>query len=136
MDERTSHAQQPRDERQAAVTEHMGGVETRVQETVDGVKSTVERAMESFTQIQETVDGARAAVEEMLEGVNVALQETVEGVKTMVERIEPAHVNQHPWILLGSAILLGYLLGTLEQHTASSPGQGGSSAERHEHRAT
>jgi ElaB/YqjD/DUF883 family membrane-anchored ribosome-binding protein len=156
MAQRTGHGQQPRDERQAAVTENMGGVEARVQETVDGVTSTVASAMEGFKQLQETVDGAKAAVEEILERVHVALQETVEGVKTTVERIEPAHiqqnpwiivrttaelidpahVNHNPWILMGSAILMGYLLGTLERHTASSPGPGESSAGRHERRGT
>jgi len=104
----------------------------------------VASALEGFTQVQETVDGAKTAVEEVLARVNVALQEAVEGVKTTVERIDPAHiqqnpwsivqaaaelinpahVNQVPWILMGSAIVMGYLLGTLERHMAFSPGPG------------
>jgi ElaB/YqjD/DUF883 family membrane-anchored ribosome-binding protein len=156
MAQRTGRAQQPSDERQAAVTEHLGGVEARVQETVDGVTSTVARAMEGFKQLQETVDGAKAAVEEVLERVHVALKEAVEGVNTTVERIDPAqlqqnpwtlvqataelidpaHVHHNPWSLMGSAIVMGYLLGTLERHTASAPGPGDSSAGRHERRGT
>jgi hypothetical protein len=69
-------------------------------------------------------------IEELLKGVNVALKEMVEGVHTTTELINPAHGNQSLWILMGSAILIGYLLGTLERHTASSPGQSASSAER------
>ena len=156
MAQRTGRAQQPSDERQAAVTENMGGGEARVQETIDGVSSTVASAVEGFTQLQESVDGAKAAVEEVLERVQVALKEAVEGVKTTVERIDPAqlqqnpwtlvqatvglidpaHVNHNPWILMGSAILMGYLLGTLERHTASAPGSGESSTRRHERRGT
>jgi ElaB/YqjD/DUF883 family membrane-anchored ribosome-binding protein len=135
MAQRTGQAQQPSDERQAAVTENLGRVEERVQETVEGVTSTVERALEGFTQLQETVEGAKATVEEVLERVHVALKDTIDGVKTTVERIDPAHLqqnpwtivqktaelvdpahmNQNPWILIGSAIVMGYLLGTLER---------------------
>jgi hypothetical protein len=152
MAQRTGHGQQPSDERPAAVTENMGGVDARVQETVDGVTSTVAHAMKGVKQLQETVDGAKAVVEEMLARVNVALKDTVEGVNTTMERIEPAqiqhnpwvlvkttaelidtaHENHYPWLLMGSAILVGYLLGTLERPTASSPGPGESSAGRHE----
>jgi ElaB/YqjD/DUF883 family membrane-anchored ribosome-binding protein len=98
-----------------------------VQETVDGVTSTVERALEGVTQLQETV-------EEVLERVHVALKDTIDGVKTTAERIDPAqlqqnpwiivkttaelvdpaHMNHNPWILISSAIVMGYLLGTLE----------------------
>jgi ElaB/YqjD/DUF883 family membrane-anchored ribosome-binding protein len=132
MDYRRRHARPPRDQSQDAATKPIGSVAARVQETVDGAPSTVDRAMEGLKQMQATVDGAKAAVEEVLERVNMVLKETVDGVKTAVERIEPAYATHNPWILLGSAIIMGYLLGTLERHTASAPGQGGSSAERHE----
>ena len=134
MAHRTGQAQQPSNERQAAVTESLGRVEEQVQETVDGVTSTVERALEGFTQLQETVEGAKAAVEEVLEHVHVALKDTIDGVETTAERIDPAqlqqnpwtivkttaelidpaHMNHNPWILISSAIVMGYLLGTLE----------------------
>jgi ElaB/YqjD/DUF883 family membrane-anchored ribosome-binding protein len=134
MAQRTGQAQQPSNERQAAVTENLGRVEEQVQETIDGVTSTVERALEGFTQLQETVEGAKATVEEVLERVHVALKDTIDGVKTTVERIDPAqlqqnpwtivqttaelvdpaHMHHNPWILIGSAIVMGYLLGTLE----------------------
>jgi ElaB/YqjD/DUF883 family membrane-anchored ribosome-binding protein len=140
MAQRTGQAQQPSDERQAAVTEHLGRVEERVQETVDGIKSTAESALEGFTRLQETVEGAKAAVEEVLERVHVALKDTIDGVKTTVERIDPAplqqnpwtivkttaelidpaHMNHNPWILIGSAIVMGYLLGTLERGSFGS----------------
>ena len=156
MVQRTGHGQQPSDERPSAVTENMGGVDARVQETVDGVTSTVARALEGVKQLQETVDGAKAAVEEMLARVHVALKDTVDGVNTTLERLEPAqiqhnpwvlvkttaglidtaHENHYPWLLMGSAILVGYLLGTLERPTASPPGPGESSAGRHERRGS
>jgi hypothetical protein len=68
---RTGQVQQPSDKRQGAVTEHLGRVEERVQETVDGVTSTVASALRGFTQLQETVEGAKAAVDEVLERAHV-----------------------------------------------------------------
>jgi hypothetical protein len=70
----------------------------------------------------------------VLERVHVALKDTIDGVKTTAERIDPAplqqnpwiivqttvelvdpaHMNHNPWILISSAIVMGYLLGTLE----------------------
>lgn len=156
MAQRTGHRQQPLEERRAAVTEHLERVNAQGQETLDGVTSTVDSALEGFTQLQETVEGAKAAVEEVLGQIHVALKDTIDGVKTTVERIDPAplqqnpwilvttaaelvdpaRVNHNPWILIGSAIVMGYLLGTLERHTASAAGPGESSAGRHERRGT
>jgi hypothetical protein len=153
MAQRTGR-QRPSDERPAAVTETLGRVDARVQEAVDGITSTAERALEGVKQLRETVDGARAAAEEVLARVDVALRDTVDGVTTTMERIEPAqirhnpwvlvkttaalidtaHVHHYPWLLMGSAILAGYLLRTLEHPTAPSPGPGGASAGRRERR--
>jgi ElaB/YqjD/DUF883 family membrane-anchored ribosome-binding protein len=118
MDHRTGQAQRPIDERQAAMTEKMGGVEARVQETVDGVKTTVEGAIEGFKQVQETVDEAKAAVDEMLERLQGTVHETVERMKPPADLLE--HVQQNPWLLLGGAILMGYIFGSLARDNASS----------------
>jgi ElaB/YqjD/DUF883 family membrane-anchored ribosome-binding protein len=118
MDQRTGHSQRQIDERRAAVTENLEGVEERVQETVDGVKSTVDSAMEGFKQVQETIDGAKAAVDEMLESVTGTVNDTVERMKPAADLFE--HVQQNPWLLLGGAILMGYILGSLAREEASS----------------
>jgi ElaB/YqjD/DUF883 family membrane-anchored ribosome-binding protein len=118
MDQRTGQAQRQIDERQAAVTDKMGSVEERVQETVDGVKATVESAIEGFKQVQETVDGAKAAVDAMLESVHGTVHETVERMKPAADLLE--HVQQNPWLLLGGAILMGYIFGSLARDNASS----------------
>jgi ElaB/YqjD/DUF883 family membrane-anchored ribosome-binding protein len=117
MDQRTGQAQRPIDERQAAVTEKMGSVEARVQETVDGVKATVEGAIEGFKQVQETVDGAKAVVDELLERVTGTVHDTVERMQPAAGLLE--YVQQNPWLLLGGAILMGYLLGSLARDHAS-----------------
>jgi ElaB/YqjD/DUF883 family membrane-anchored ribosome-binding protein len=118
MDQRIGQSPRNIEAQQAAVTENQGGIEARVQETVEGLKSTVHNALEGFKQLQEAGDGAKSAVDNMLERV----QDTTQA---MVERMEPAadllnQVHQHPWLLMGSAILTGYILGRLTSEHASS----------------
>jgi ElaB/YqjD/DUF883 family membrane-anchored ribosome-binding protein len=106
------------------MTEKMGQVEERAQETMEGVKSTVDQAMAGFTQVQETVEGAKSAVDTLLESVKLTVDETVERVKTTADLADLLdQVQQHPWLMLGSAILLGYILGSLAKHTSSASGQ-------------
>jgi ElaB/YqjD/DUF883 family membrane-anchored ribosome-binding protein len=100
------------------VTEKMGSVEEQVQETVDRVKATVEHAREGFKQVQETVDGAKAAVDEMLERVQGTVHETVERMKPATDLFE--QLQQNPWLLLGGAILMGYIFGSLARGNAAS----------------
>ena len=89
-----------------------------VQETVDGVKSTVESAMEGVKQVQETVEGAKAAVDEILESVKGTVNETVERMQPVADLLD--HVQQNPWLLLGGAILMGYILGSFTSEPGSS----------------
>jgi ElaB/YqjD/DUF883 family membrane-anchored ribosome-binding protein len=118
MGHSTGHSERPIDEGRDAVTEHMGSVEARVQETVDAVKATVESAIEGFEQLQETVGEAKAAVDAILERVQGTVQETVERMHPTDELLE--YVQQNPWLLLGGAILMGYILGSLAGEKGSS----------------
>jgi hypothetical protein len=91
------------------VTEKTGSVEEQVQETIDRVKATVEGAREGFKQVQEMVNGAIPEDDKMLERVQGTAHETVERLKPTADLLE--QVQQNPWLLMGSAILLGYILG-------------------------
>jgi hypothetical protein len=110
MDHRTGQTQRPIDERQASVTEKTGTVEGQVQDAVDRVKGTVEGAREGFKQVQEMVNGAIPEDGEMLERVQGTAHETVERLKPTADLLE--QVQQNLWLLMGSAILLGYILGS------------------------
>jgi ElaB/YqjD/DUF883 family membrane-anchored ribosome-binding protein len=111
MDYSAGQSQRSIEEQQVAVTESMGRVEARVQETVEGLKSTVYSAMEEFKQIQETVGGAKSAVDAMLEHVKGTVNEMVEHVKPTADLLNDR--QQNPWFLMGSAIVMGYILGSL-----------------------
>jgi hypothetical protein len=99
------------------MTADMGQVEAQVQETVEGIASALDSALKGFKQVQDTVDGAKAAVDEVLESVEGMVHETVGRVKPMSNLLE--HMQQNPWLLLGGAILMGYLLDRLTRGSAS-----------------
>jgi methyl-accepting chemotaxis protein len=117
MDHRTGQTQRPIAERQASMTEKMGSVHEQVQEAVDRVKSAVEGAREGFKQVQEKVDGTISAVDEMLECVQGTVHETVERMKSGTDLFKQP--QQNPWLLLGGAILMGYVFYRLAHESAS-----------------
>jgi hypothetical protein len=119
MDQGESDIRQDIEGTRAAMAEKIGMVEERAQETMVGVKSTVGHAVEGFKQAQETAEGAKSAVDTIIEGVKLTVDETVERLETTANLID--QVKQDPWILLGSALLLGYILGSLARETSSAP---------------
>jgi hypothetical protein len=99
------------------MTETRRTVEDQVQETAEQIKSTVNRALGSFTPESKTADQAKAAVDETLESVKATVHETFERVKPVADLLD--HVQQSSWLMLGSAILLGYILGSVAGEKAS-----------------
>jgi ElaB/YqjD/DUF883 family membrane-anchored ribosome-binding protein len=124
MDQRASDTRRDIEGARAVMTEKIGMVEERAQETMEGVKSTVDQAMEGFKQVQETVEGAKSTVDTIIESVKLTMDEAVERVKGTADLADLIdQVQQHPWLMLGSAILLGYILGGLARNTSSASGQ-------------
>jgi ElaB/YqjD/DUF883 family membrane-anchored ribosome-binding protein len=118
MDQRTGHSQRSSEAQGAVKTEDMARVEERMQETIEGIKSTVDSALEGFKQVQDTVDGAKTAVDETIESVKATVHEAVERVQPLAGFLD--YVRQNPWLLMGSAVLMGYILGSLASEKASS----------------
>jgi ElaB/YqjD/DUF883 family membrane-anchored ribosome-binding protein len=87
-------------------------------EEVQQLQSTVHRALEGFKQLQETGNGAKGVVDKMRESVQDTMHEMVKRVKPAADLLN--QVQQHPWLLMGSAILTGYILGSLASEHASS----------------
>ena len=100
------------------MTENPGDVGKQGQETLEGIQLTVRSAVESFKQVQDTLDGARTAVEQMLQGVKGTAGEPVKCLKPATDLLDD--VRPDPWLLLGSGVLPGYLLGHLAREPASS----------------
>lgn len=70
--------------------------------------------------IVHSVQGASSAVQETMTNVKETLHEGVETAKDAFDL--PAHVERRPWLMLGGAVLCGYVLGTLlENRRAAAP---------------
>jgi len=103
----------------AVMTEKIDMIEDRVNETMEGTKATIDNVMEKVRGVQETIDSAKSTIDNILETMKHTMEETIERVKYTSTVIE--QVDQNPWIMLGSAVLTGYILGGLNE--ARSPSQ-------------
>lgn len=74
---------------------------TAVNETVTAVKETV----------QESVSAVKETVQESMSTVKDSVHESVETVKDWLD--VKAHVEQHPWYMVGGSIACGFLLGSM-----------------------
>jgi hypothetical protein len=115
----------------AAMTEKLAILEGRVWETVAGTQASVEEIVEdvggivkdvrgTVEDVKATVDTTLAAVRQGVVGVQASVEEIVEHVKgTVGDTIAtvqrtfdlPSQVEQHPWLMFGGALLVGYMLG-------------------------
>jgi ElaB/YqjD/DUF883 family membrane-anchored ribosome-binding protein len=73
--------------------------------------------------LEETVEGTKTTVEEIVDRVKDAADDFVDRTK---QTFDPTYqVHQHPWAMVGGAILVGYVLGTLESRMSSERGASG-----------
>jgi hypothetical protein len=121
MDQREGDIRRDIGDSRAAMAEKVGIVVERAQETMGGVKSTINRAMAVFKQAQGTVGGTKSAADRLIESVKLTVDETAERVNTTADHLH--QVRQSPWIMLGAAILLGYILGSLAREASSAHGR-------------
>jgi len=94
--EKEKAIQQQMEETRASLTEKLETLEQKVVGTVE----------EATTVASDTVE----AVKDTVAAVNETVKESVETVKDWFD-IE-AHVQNHPWLVVGGSVALGYCLGT------------------------
>jgi len=88
-------------------------------ENEEVIRENVERTRESLTEKLEALENkvvgsiheATDAVRETVTNVKETMNESVETVKEAVD--VQAHVERHPWLMFGGAVLGGYVAGTL-----------------------
>ncbi len=85
----------------AALTEKLETLENQVVGTVRDTTSTV----------QNTVHDVGATVRDTMHDVRASVRETLDTVKDTFDI--PRQVEQHPWLMLGSSIVAGYVGGSI-----------------------
>jgi hypothetical protein len=119
MDQKESHIRTDIEGTRTAMTEKIEMIEDRMHETMEGTQSTIDNIMDGVKRVQGTVEEAKSAVDNIIETVKYTMDETIERVKYTTDLIE--QVNQNPWIMFGSAILIGYVLSGINQGGSLTP---------------
>jgi uncharacterized membrane protein len=101
------------DDTRSSMTEKIDMIESQMSEKMDAAKEKIDNVMGKFKDVQDTIDTAKNAVDSILETLKHTMEETVERVKYTSTVIQ--QVDQNPWIMLGSAVLTGYVLGGLNE---------------------
>lgn len=96
-------------ETRTALTEKL---ETLEEQVTAKVKDTTESVVE-------TVDAVKEAVESTVHTVSDSVHDTVESVKESLN--VSRHVEEHPWAMLGGAVLLGFVAERMLNRSAGAP---------------
>jgi len=99
------------------MAEKIDMIEDRVNETMEGTKSTIDNVMHKVKDVQGTIENAKSTVDDLLDTIKQTMEETMERVKSTASLIE--QVDQNPWIMFGSAVLTGYILSSLNRGAPS-----------------
>ena len=116
MDQKQSQVGKDIENTRAVMAEKIEMIEDRVNETMEGTKSTIDNVMHKVKDVQGTIEDAKSTVDNLLDTIKQTMEETMERVKSTASLIE--QVDQNPWIMFGSALLVGYILGSLARNKA------------------
>ena len=113
MDQKQSQVGKDIENTRAVMAEKIEMIEDRVNETMEGTKSTIDNVMHKVKDVQGTIEDAKSTVDNLLDTIKQTMEETMERVKSTASLIE--QVDQNPWIMFGSAILTSYILSSLNR---------------------
>jgi ElaB/YqjD/DUF883 family membrane-anchored ribosome-binding protein len=102
-----------------SLTEKLETLETKVADTVEEATTAVSDTVEN---IKESVEETVATVKDSVEGTVSAVKDTVQdGVETVKHWCDvPAHVDAHPWLMMGGSVALGYFLEVMTRPRSPS----------------
>src|SRR5882724_3802956 len=123
MDQEEIQIRRSINETRIAMGEKIDMIANRVYTTIAGPKIAADSLIENLVQAKKTMQEQTAVIDKGDKPIHHEVAETIERVKAILYLIE--RVNQDPWIMLGSALLVGYIIGSLNR--------GNSLAIRHTH---
>lgn len=120
MDKTESHIRQNIEETRAAMNEKIEMIEGRVHETMEGTQSTIDGVVGNINRVKGTIEDTKSVIDSSIDTLRQAVDETVERVKYTADLIE--QVKHNPWIMIGSAVLVGYVMGSLNRQDSLDMG--------------
>lgn len=109
-------------------------VET-VKDSVEGamgtVKDTVDSVRDTMENVTGAVGGAVEGVKDTFEGAAESVKETFEGAAEAVRKTFdlPKQVQEHPWLMMGGAVAVGFVAGKLLDYAPEAARAVGRAAE-------
>lgn len=120
MDPNEAHIRQEMEHTRAAMTAKIDMIQERLEETVEETGSTVVRVMnavlEQVKRVQDTIESVTSCVDATVARVQDITNKPLAEGKFGRELL--ADMYQRPWVMMGTAVLMGYILGA--SHRSSS----------------
>jgi ElaB/YqjD/DUF883 family membrane-anchored ribosome-binding protein len=91
-----------------SLTDKLETLEQQVSDSVHGATSSVADTVEA---VKDTVQDTVASVKETVTAVKESMRQGVSAVKAFFDIHEQA--NRHPWAVMGGAVVVGYVAGSL-----------------------
>jgi hypothetical protein len=119
MDQEEIQIKRSINETRAAMDEKIDMIANRLHHTIRGPKIAVDNLIENLAQAKQAMQEQTWPIDKCDTSMHrdmpmrQAVAETVERVQAILYLIE--RVNQNPWTMLGSAILVGYIIGSLNR---------------------
>jgi hypothetical protein len=113
MDQKEIYIKQNIEKTREAMSEKIERLESRIHKALEGPKSTIHTVIGSIDRLKGTIEETKLAIDHGLDTINQAVDETITRVNPTADLI--ARVNHDPWIMIGSAILMGYVMGSLNR---------------------
>lgn len=110
MDNQTEVILEQMEGTRASLAEKLETLENQVVGTVQNATTTVSETVQQVKEaVTDTVETMKGTVEDTVENVKDTVQGAVESVKETLD--VRRQVNEHPWLMFGGAVALGYLAG-------------------------
>jgi len=94
------------------IRDQMADTRTALSEKLEALEEAVLGTVEGTTRsVTETVEAVQEAVQDTVGTVKDSVQETMQSVKSAFD--VRGYVDEHPWLVLGGGVALGYALGSL-----------------------
>jgi hypothetical protein len=113
MDQEEIQIRKSINETRIAMGEKIDMITDRVRNTIAGPKIVADNLIENLAQGKKAMQEQTLVIDKCDIPIQHAVAETIERVKAILYLIE--RVNQDPWTMFGSALLVGYILGSLNR---------------------
>ena len=113
MDQREIDIKKDMNETRAAMGKKIDMIANRIHHTIVGPKLAADHLIENLSQAKKAMQATTSVTVNGTDPIHPAVAETIERVQAIFHLIE--QTKREPWIMLGSALLMGYVIGSLNR---------------------